>query len=160
MPCETSRVGHRVRWLAIAGVAVVLSACVALLVTASPWLTTTVVPEVPAGTFIAWLALVLLPLLVLLVFEGPGAHPPTVAERGPRAAVRAALALAAVWGFVSWALAGNPRFEFVAAPGRLCVWVVFTAALPVATLAGAVGLLVSRMGRRTNADVNRSPDGS
>ena len=147
--------GHRARWLAITVVALVLAVCVALLVTGSRWLAIPVLPQAPAGTFIAWLALILLPLLVLLVFEGPGAYSPTVAERCPRTAVRTTLALAAVWGLVSWALAGNLRFEFVNAPLRMSVWQVFTAAIPIATLAGAVAWFLAVRARNGPGDENR-----
>lgn len=147
--------GHRARWLAITVVVLVLSVCIALLVTGSRWLAMFVLPEAPAGTFIAWLALVLLPLLVLLVFEAPGTHSSTVAERRPRAAVRTTLALAAVWGVVSWALAGNLRFEFVDAPLRMLVWLVFTAAIPIATLTGAVAWFLAARARPGAGDENR-----
>jgi hypothetical protein len=126
--------GHRTRWLAITVVALVLSVCIALLVTGSRWLAMSVLPEVPAGTFIAWLALIL---------------------RCPRTAVRTTLALAAVWGLVSWALAGNLRFEFVDAPLRMPVWQVFTAAIPIATLAGAVAWFLAVRARHGPGDENR-----
>lgn len=147
--------GHRARWLAITVVVLVLSVSIALLVTGSRWLAMSVLPGAPAGTFIAWLALVLLPLLVLLWFEAPGTCSPTVAERRIRTAVRTTLALAAVWGLVSWALAGNLRFEFVDAPLRMPVWLVFTAAIPIATLAGAVAWFVAARARPGAVDENR-----
>lgn len=151
---------HRARRLAITGVVIVLSACVALLVTGSSWLATPVVPGAPAGTFIAWLALILLPLLVLLVFDRSRERTPTRVERGFRAAVRAALVLAAVWGPMSWLLAGNLRFEFIDAPRRLFTWVAFTVAVPVATIGAAVGWFLVLAAQRGRDDVNRSPDGT
>ncbi len=86
-------------------------AALGLLVSGSPALTVSVVEGLPLGTPLTWAGLVSLPLMALSGV--PALRRPSDRRARIYAAIfKACLALAALWGIVSFLLAGNWSYSF------------------------------------------------
>ncbi|HCE57088.1 MAG TPA: hypothetical protein DER09_04615 [Prolixibacteraceae bacterium] len=107
------------------------------------WLTIGIGRSLPVGTLVSWLLVVAFAAVMLLLFNRKAENR---VKRFLTATLKINIALAAVWGFVSFLLSGNWSFNFSGGI-RFNVWIYYTAfviAIPLVVFVSWGAILLIR----------------
>ena len=94
------------------------------------WLTIGIGRNFPVGTLVSWLLIVAFATVMLLLFNRKTENK---VKRFLAAPLKINVALAAIWGFVSFLLSGNWSFNFDSET-RITAWIYYTSVIVVVPL--------------------------